>query len=144
MGKPDAKPSSIIEQVLDGLAAIQVPHGYFQHFYIVSVLSSVFWGVQFVSKGSILELICQSARNNDPKKSMSIDRIALTWTLMSIQGVRRLLESSLLAKSSASKMWFVHWLLGIAFYLAVSVSIWIEGAGTHTDKFGYVSQVEVH
>ena len=95
----------------------------------------MFWGVQFVSKGSILELICQSAGNNDPKKSMSVDRIALTWTLMSIQGVRRLLESSLLAKSSASKMWFVHWLLGIAFYLAMSVSIWIEGAGTHTGEF---------
>ena len=26
-------------------------------------------------------------------------------------------------------MWFVHWLLGIAFYLAVGVSVWIEGAG---------------
>ena len=60
---------------------------------------------------------------------MSIDQIVLTWSLMSIQGVRRLLESSLLAKSSESKMWFVHWLLGIAFYLAVGISVWIEGAG---------------
>ena len=32
-------------------------------------------------------------------------------------------------KPSTSKMWFVHWLLGIAFYLAVGVSVWIEGAG---------------
>ena len=60
---------------------------------------------------------------------MSIDQIALTWSLMSIQGVRRLFESSMFAKPSTSKMWFVHWLLGIAFYLAVGVSVWIEGAG---------------
>ena len=60
---------------------------------------------------------------------MSIDQIALTWSLMSIQGVRRLLESTMFAKPSSSKMWFVHWLLGITFYLAVAVSVWIEGAG---------------
>ena len=60
---------------------------------------------------------------------MSVDQIALTWSLMSLQGVRRLLESTMFAKPSTSKMWFVHWLLGIAFYLAVGVSSWIEGAG---------------
>jgi 3-oxo-5-alpha-steroid 4-dehydrogenase 3 len=26
-------------------------------------------------------------------------------------------------------MWFVHWLLGLAFYLAATVAIWIEGTG---------------
>ena len=48
---------------------------------------------------------------------------------MGFQGVRRLLESSTLAKPSASKMWVLHWLLGIVFYLAVGISVWIEGAG---------------
>lgn len=32
-------------------------------------------------------------------------------------------------KPSASKMWFVHWLLGIAFYVTVGIAVWIEGAG---------------
>ena len=117
------------ENILDLLATLQVPHSYFQHFYIVSVFSSVFWGVQFISKGRALEFICLNAPHADPSRSMTIDQIALTWSLMSIQGVRRLLESSMLAKPSTSKMWFVHWLLGIAFYLAVGVSVLIEGAG---------------
>ncbi|KAK0509934.1 hypothetical protein JMJ35_007328 [Cladonia borealis] len=129
IAKDDKSIPGYVEHVLDLLATLQVPHSYFQHFYIISVLSSLFWGVQFISKGRALEFISQNAPHADPSRSMSIDQIALTWSLMSVQGVRRLLESSLLAKSSTSKMWFVHWLLGIAFYLAVGVSVWIEGAG---------------
>jgi len=33
----------------------------------------------------------------------------------------------MLARSSQARMWFVHWVLGIAFYLAMGVAIWIEG-----------------
>ncbi len=75
---------------------------------------------------------------------MSIDQIALTWSLMSIQGVRRLLESSMFAKPSTSKMWFVHWLLGIAFYLAVGVSVWIEGAGEPGTRIKLGLRILVH
>ena len=64
--------------------------------------------------------------------SMSVDQIALTWSLVSIQGIRRLLESLFLVKPSSSSMWFVHWLLGIAFYLAMGIAVWIEGAGQYT------------
>ena len=127
--EPESHSSGAVEHILDLLATLQVPHSYFQHFYIVSVFSSLFWGLQFISEGRALKFISQNAPHADPSRSMSIDQIALTWSLMSIQGVRRLLESSLLAKPSTSKMWFVHWLLGIAFYLAVGVSLWIEGAG---------------
>ena len=63
---------------------------------------------------------------------MSKDQIILIWGLISIQGARRLLESRLFLKPSASQMWFVHWVLGIAFYLALGVTAWIEGAGTST------------
>ncbi|KAI4236730.1 MAG: hypothetical protein L6R40_006074 [Gallowayella cf. fulva] len=48
--------------------------------------------------------------------------------MMAVQGVRRLAESIMSGKSSTSKMWFVHWVLGIAFYLAVNVAVWVEGA----------------
>ena len=121
--------SGSVQHILDLLATLQVPHSYFQHFYTVSVFSSLFWAVQFLSKGRALKLISQNAPHADPSRSMSIVQIALTWSLMSIQGLRRLLESTMFGKPSASKMWFVHWLLGIAFYLAVGVSVWIEGAG---------------
>ena len=59
---------------------------------------------------------------------MTVDQVALAWSLMTIQGIRRLLESVFLIKASTSKMWFVHWLLGIGFYLSFSVTLWIEGA----------------
>lgn len=121
--------SSSLRWLLDRLAEIQVPHGYFQHFYIVSVFSSLFWAVQVVGKGSVVQWICRSSPQ-DLENTMSIDQIALAWALMSIQGLRRLFESATLTKPSTSKMWFVHWLLGCTFYLAVGLGIWIEGTGT--------------
>ena len=130
--EPGTGSRSIVEYLLDRLACMQVPHGYFQHFYFVSILSSAFWALQFATKGSILGHICYDSRPDRPAKSMTIDQVALTWALMSLQGVRRLLESFLLVKSSASKMWFVHWLLGVAFYLAVGVAVWVEGSGMPT------------
>lgn len=119
--------------LLEQLDAIQVPHKWFQHFYVVSVLSSLFWGTQILTKGSVLEFLCHSVGFSTQAKGMAVDQVTLTWSLVAIQGVRRLLETSLLVQSSRSKMWFVHWLLGIAFYLALGVSCWIEGAGMSRD-----------
>ena len=48
------------------------------------------------------------------------------------------------AKPSTSKMWFVHWLLGIAFYLAVGVSVWIEGAGEPGTELKLRLRILVH
>jgi 3-oxo-5-alpha-steroid 4-dehydrogenase 3 len=58
---------------------------------------------------------------------MSAHQIALCWTLVAAQGGRRLAESMALTRPSQSKMWFVHWVLGIAFYIAIGVSLWVEG-----------------
>ena len=121
--------SKSLEWLFVYVAAIQVPHAWFQHFYIVSVASSLFWGIQILAKGSVLESLCQSVGTNVQIEGMTIDQIVLTWSLVTIQGVRRLLETTLLGRSSVSKMWFAHWLLGIAFYLALGVACWIEGAG---------------
>lgn len=125
----NATATETVEWLLERLNAIQVPHSWFQHFYIVSVFSSLFWGVQLIAKGSVLQALCQSVGSNTRAQSMTMDQVVLTWSLVMVQGVRRLLETSFLTKSSGSKMWFVHWLLGIAFYLALGVSCWIEGAG---------------
>ena len=32
-------------------------------------------------------------------------------------------------------MWVVHWLLGMAFYLALGVACWIEGAGMSSSYY---------
>jgi 3-oxo-5-alpha-steroid 4-dehydrogenase 3 len=142
--KPATRSGSIIEQVLDFFATVQVPHGYFQHFYLVSVLSSVFWAYQLLAKGWLLQYICQENNNNEPKEGMSVDQVALAWSFMGVQGLRRLLESSTLARPSASKMWFVHWLLGTTFYLAVGISVWVEGAGVCASTLRFILQVEVY
>lgn len=127
--KLNANASKTLEWLLERLDAIQVPHRWFQHFYIISVCSSLFWGVQILAKGSVLEMLCRSVRPNTQTNGMTVDQVVLTWSLVTVQGIRRLLETSFPVKSSRSKMWFVHWLLGIAFYLALGVSCWIEGAG---------------
>ena len=85
--------------------------------------------MQILVKGSVLETLCQTVGSSSQGEGMTVDQVVLTWSLVSVQGVRRLCETSLLGRPSESKMWFVHWLLGIAFYLALGVSCWIEGAG---------------
>ncbi|KAF2850058.1 hypothetical protein T440DRAFT_113287 [Plenodomus tracheiphilus IPT5] len=103
---------SLVLQVLDAAAAIQVPHNYFTHFYALSVVCSLFWG---------WKLRLWAAGNQQQT----------VWALMLLQGVRRMLESYAYTSSSKSTMWFAHWLLGLAFYLSVNVAIWIEGPGGH-------------
>ncbi|KAF2009267.1 hypothetical protein BU24DRAFT_380691 [Aaosphaeria arxii CBS 175.79] len=109
--QPTAKPTSAFPfaQFLDYLATLTVPHNYFTHFYILSVLCSLIWGY-------LLFL---------PSPFPSFQ---LSWLLMLLQGVRRLLESHAYTSSSSSKsrMWFGHWVLGLAFYLTVNIAVWIE------------------
>ena len=80
-------------------------------------------------KGRLIQILCQSVGQSNRARGMTLDQVVVTWSLVTVQGVRRLLESSFFIKSSGSKMWFVHWLLGMAFYLALGISCWIEGAG---------------
>jgi 3-oxo-5-alpha-steroid 4-dehydrogenase 3 len=61
---------------------------------------------------------------------MIISQTKLAWLLMFIQGSRRLYESLTLSSKSTSKMWIGHWVIGVGFYLATGVAIWVEGAGT--------------
>ena len=117
-------------KLLDRVASVQVPHSSFEHFYIFSLLSSLFWGSQILGRSSLLQRLCQAATlENGSAEDMSMNQIVLTWSLLVLQGARRLLESCLITKPSASRMWVAHWLLGVTFYLALGVAIWIEGAG---------------
>jgi 3-oxo-5-alpha-steroid 4-dehydrogenase 3 / polyprenol reductase len=66
---------------------------------------------------------------------MTFEQVKITWIMLLVQGCRRLYESLSLSKedifsvenTSTSKMWGGHWVLGLAFYAATSVAIWIEG-----------------
>lgn len=63
---------------------------------------------------------------------MSFEQVKITWAMMLVQGVRRLYESLTLSTSSSgnkntSKMQAWHWILGLLFYIAMSIAVWIEG-----------------
>jgi 3-oxo-5-alpha-steroid 4-dehydrogenase 3 len=116
-----------LEQILDRIAEWRVPHSYFLHFYAASIISSLFWGVELIRRGPAFRTVASHTNTLDGAPSMSFDQIFLCWGLMVAQGGRRVWESIALAKPSESKMWFVHWLLGIGFYLGMGISIWVEG-----------------
>ncbi len=111
---------------LDKLAGLQVPHTFFTHFYVVSVASSAFWGCQIASNQAFLRpLLAQYAGHT--QGAMSMNRIALTWALMALQGLRRLYESITLLKPSTTKMSVASYALGTSFYLAMGIAVWAEG-----------------
>lgn len=106
----------------------QVPHSWFIAFYATSLACSIFWLAQYLTGGWILGfLISKQAEGSD--RSMTLGQVILVWTLMVLQAGRRLYEHLAVSKPSNSTMWIVHWLLGIAFYVCASVSVWIEGSG---------------
>ena len=110
-------------------ASIQVPHAWFTHFYILSVLLSVFWVIQFLCEGSILKTVLAmgSATKGPSTASMSLAQVMLVWGLMSVHGCRRLYECLVFTRPSQAKMWVGHWLFGLTFYAAMSVAVWVDG-----------------
>jgi 3-oxo-5-alpha-steroid 4-dehydrogenase 3 len=133
--KDEASPSSLpILNLLDAAAKIQVPHSWFTSFYVVSVLSSLFWLTEVLRKGPLFKTFTQDSLSADPR-SMTLSQVNLAWILMFIQGSRRLYESLTLSSSSSkstSKMWIGHWVIGVGFYIATGVAIWVEGDGTYS------------
>jgi 3-oxo-5-alpha-steroid 4-dehydrogenase 3 len=116
---------------MDALAMWQVPHQYFTHYYAVSVLSSAFWISQLLTKGPAFQFVVSNMSDEHLQNSMTIQQVILCTTLVLIQGGRRLYESFALAKPSSSRMWAVHWLLGLCFYAGITTAIWVEGSGEY-------------
>ncbi|KAJ5834874.1 3-oxo-5-alpha-steroid 4-dehydrogenase [Penicillium robsamsonii] len=127
---PSTQNPSESKGFLDHLATWQVPHSYFTHFYVASVLSSVFWVAQLLSRGVVFQAIASRVSEDHQQHSMSLTQLVICCVLLAIQGSRRLWESFIFSKPSSSQMWFMHWLLGLGFYLAAGVAIWIEGSGS--------------
>ena len=107
------------------LTNIRVPHAWFIQFYVVSVVSSWVWLHQLLTRGPLF--LAVSRMTPEQPVSMTVNQILVCWCLMTLQGSRRLYECSTPTKTSQSTMWVFIWGDGILFYLAMSLSIWIEG-----------------
>lgn len=116
-----------LENLFESIAAIQVPHTWFTHYYVVSVASSIFWAHQIYTQGPALKYLI--AHSNTSHEGMTSNQVFLAWLFMAIQGSRRLYESITLTKPSQSKMWVGLWLIGVAYYVFMGLSVWIEGIG---------------
>lgn len=107
----------------------QVPHAFFFTFYTTYLMSAAFWAVQYLWDGAILhDWAFRQAKSASPS-SMTGGQVTIAWSLMILQATRRLWECRIVMKPSKSTMWFVHWVLGLAYYWGVSIAVWIEGAG---------------
>ena len=116
----------LVDKVLDAAGAAQVSHAWFTHFYIVSVVMSIFWAVQFATDGGMLQEIL-SIGSSSKTGGMTLDQIFLVWTMMAIQGSRRLYETVRFTKPTQSTMPVGHYVLGLGYYVGVSMAIWVEG-----------------
>lgn len=108
----------------------QVSHALFFTFYATYLISAVFWAVQYLQNGTLLHDWAFRQATSASPSSMASGQITIAWFLMILQATRRLWECYFVMKPSKSTMWFVHWVLGLAYYWGVSVAIWIEGSGT--------------
>jgi len=126
--QPVVPPSS---DLLHTIASIRVPHSFFTHFYVTSLCASLFWLHQLYNRGAAVDWVIKLDASPSPHAtaaSMTLGQIWFLWTLLVLQGSRRLVESYIYSKPSKSTMHVAHWLIGLAFYLVDSVAIWIEGA----------------
>ncbi|GAB7345054.1 hypothetical protein MBLNU457_3466t2 [Dothideomycetes sp. NU457] len=112
--------------LLDSFAELKVPHSWFASFYVLSVLASLFWIPQILLKTGLVPYI--TASSSDKAPTMTLQQVLVAWSLMLVQGARRLYESLAFGKPSSSQMWIGHWAVGVWFYAMVSVAIWIEGS----------------
>ncbi|KAI9727673.1 MAG: hypothetical protein M1828_005901 [Chrysothrix sp. TS-e1954] len=118
---------SLASRVL-AIVSFQVPHDWFHHFYALSLVASAFWAYQIFTGGLAFTIV---AANTKPQAAtMTVDQISLVWTLVAVQGTRRLYECLVFGKKSSSTMWIGHWILGIGFYFLVSMAVWVEGIPT--------------
>lgn len=110
-----------LDPFLDWFASVTVPHGWFTHFYICSTVCSAYW---LVHTQDLFH--CDSALSIGNMVSLWERRTLICMVLLQFQGLRRLYECVVIAKSSHSRMWIGHYFIGVAFYLVTNVAVWIE------------------
>jgi 3-oxo-5-alpha-steroid 4-dehydrogenase 3 len=117
------------------VAGFRVPHKYFSHFYLVSVICSLFWGFLLWRLGWFSNGI--TVPFGEGEEYTMFSQLQLVWGSMLLQGFRRLLETRFFSSSSKSRMWGGHWALGLLFYLTVNMAIWVDTASDADAPFPY-------
>ena len=120
--------SALLRTVSNITSFGQVPHSWFISFYLSYLACSLFWAFQYFQDGFIFQYLT-TQQQAAQKPSMSFSQALTIWLLMACQAARRLYECIVTIRPSKSKMWFVHWVLGLSFYLGMSLAVWIEGSG---------------
>ena len=120
--------------------ALEVPHSWFLHFYILSFTLSMFWLHQYTTRGSVMSFFINQQSHNQQMqgKGTDLSSTAVAWALLAIQGARRLYESLVVQKRGKSSMNGIHWAVALVYYGCISVSIWIEGSGKSYHSFRLV------
>lgn len=120
--------------ILDQIADYTVPHDWFFTFYFVSTSLSAFWpGEILYLKGPLYHAV--AGRVDPTRPSMNFEQLKIAWLMLLFQGGRRLYECLTLTQTDefadetkpSSQMWVGHWVMGVLFYIATSIAIWIEG-----------------
>jgi len=118
--------------LVDIVTNITVPHDFFWHFYLLSTSLSLYWALEvLVLRGPTFNAIVTLIR--DRGVGMSFEQVKITWLMMFAQGLRRLYEclyvnapSKSRQQKSTSRMQAWIWALGLGFYAAMSVAVWVE------------------
>ena len=124
--------SSTLGRLLDTVLTHEVPHHFFLHYYLVSVASSVFWAYQLWTRGRAVQALSRLQTRDRARDGMTLNQVWLCWSLMFVQGVRRLCESILYVKPTQATMPISIYAIGVLFYMMVNIAIWIEGLGKCT------------
>ncbi|KAF3274691.1 hypothetical protein TWF970_007678 [Orbilia oligospora] len=138
------EPKSPLDVLLDLVGKLQVPHSWFMHFYAFSFAVQLFWLLQVIFHGRILQLVLDNLPGNQPPKdavvepqivpgpdgSQSLETILLCIICMTMQSARRLWESIYIQKSGNSKMGILIYIAGITHYTMMGFATWCEGIET--------------
>lgn len=109
----------------------QIPHSWFFTYYAVYLACAHFWAVQYYQQDdNLLQFLARwQVQVAATSPAMAGGQVVIVWCMMLLQAWRRLYECFAVMKPSRSTMWFIHWIMGLGFYLGVSFAIWIEGSG---------------
>lgn len=108
----------------------QVPHSWFLHYYVFSFLLSLTWAAQYYFRGEIMRvLVVRQIEAGGGRRGMDMSQVVVVLGLMGLQGGRRLYESLFVMRPGKTPMGAAHWIVGLAYYGVMSVTVWIEGSG---------------
>ncbi|KIW45653.1 uncharacterized protein PV06_04025 [Exophiala oligosperma] len=121
------QPPSLLSQLLDHVKTWKVPHSWFIHFYILSLLLSTISIVMIIITTTTTTTLSSSSHLNIFTSTTTNTSPLLCSFLMFIQSSRRLLECFFLTTTkSTSRMWIGHYFIGLAFYFFINLAIYVE------------------